>query len=211
MSRTTAPLHRRVLVTGTAAFALIAVSACGSDDLAERGLEELAEREGAGDVDIDLDSGEFSVETEDGSMTMDEDGNFVITDESGEVVVGDVDDDGNLTVESEDGSFTSGGGTDFPDEWPDAVPRPDDIEIFSSAAMREGGSESVIVTAEVDGDFADRYRAQLEDAGFEVESEFSQQGAQQVQMTNGDIIVSFGVFSDDTSSQATISVITETG
>ena len=210
MSRTTSP-RRRVLTAGATAAALLALSACGADELAERGIEELAEREGAGDVDIDLDSGEFSVETEDGSMTMDEDGNFVITDKNGEVVVGDVDDDGSFTVESEDGSFTGGAGGEFPDEWPDAVPQPDDIEIFSAATMSEGGSESVLVTAQVDDGFADRYRAQLEDAGFEVESEFRQEGAQQIQMTNGDIVVNVGVFSDDSSSQATINNITESG
>ncbi len=207
MSRTTAPFHRRMLVAGAATAALVIGSACGADEIAERGIEELAEREGGGDVDIDLDSGEFSVATEDGSMTRDEDGNFVITDESGEVVVGDGDDDGNINVESEDGSFSAGAATAVPDDWPSDVPEPDGLTIEGAASTNDGGTLGFVVTGQTDDpDFADDYGSALESAGFEVETEFTSEGAVQRQYGNGTWGVAVGLFGDGSAAQVTITV-----
>jgi len=209
MSHRTRPHRRPALAAGIAVAGLFALSACGADEAAERGIEELIEREGGGDVDIDGDDG-FSLETEDGSMTMDEDGNFVITDEDGEVVVGDVDDDGNLTVESEDGNFSAGSGSEIPDDWPSDVPRPDALAIDGSVSTSDDDTVGYVVTGQTDdADFADDYGSALESAGFEVQSEFTSDGAVQRQYSNGTWGVSVGVFTDSGPSQVTVTVFQE--
>lgn len=152
--------------------ALVAVG-CSGEDLAERAIENQIEREGGGDVDIDLDSGEIRIETEDGvvEMNTDGDGNVSI---DGEGV------DGNISIDSEDGvtviegpdgsSVIETGGTDIPDDFPSTIPLPDGFTPQFTQSADSGGVTGWILGGEMDGsvsDIAEPYFAALEAAGFE--------------------------------------------
>lgn len=188
------------------AVALLALSACGSDEVAERGLEELIEREGGGNVDLDLDSGGFSFESEDGSVRMDDDGNIVITDQDGETIVGGVDEEGNFSAESEDGSFSIGADGELPDDWPADVPEPDGLQVASAVSTSDGDDIGFVVAGGADADFVDRYGAALESAGFVLQSESSSEVLQQRSYENDTWGVSVGSVSDGGDVQATVTV-----
>jgi hypothetical protein len=192
-----------------AVMGLGVLTACG--DSAENGIEQLIESQGGGDVDLDLDEeGGFSVQTEEGGMTIDEDGNFVITDENGDVVTGNVDVDGDgMTVESEDGSFSSGAGSELPDDWPNVVPTPDGLTILSSSTMSDDDTAGFVVIGDADEGFLDRYTAALEAAGFELESEFDADSMAERSYTDGTWGVGVAVFENDDETQATITVFTD--
>ena len=90
--------------------ALVGVAGCSGDDIAESIIEQAAESQGEGDVDIDLSDGEFSIETEDGSfeMTTDDEGNVVIQaeDADGNEVFSADSEDGVTQIQTEDGDAT---------------------------------------------------------------------------------------------------------
>jgi hypothetical protein len=189
-----------------AVMGLGVLTACG--DSAENGIEQLIESQGGGDVDLDLDGdGGFSVQTEEGGMTIDEDGNFVVTDENGDVVTGNVDVDGDgVTVESEDGSFSSGAGSELPDDWPGEIPEPDGLEIMSGSTISDGDTDGFVVIGAVDADFLDGYAAALEGAGFELKSEFTADSMAERGYSNGTWNVGMAIFENGDEIQATITV-----
>ena len=131
---------------------------------------------------VSEEDGGFSIESDEGSFTVDEEGNFVVEGEDGEVITGnagngsetggeanaELDDDGSFTITNEDGDVTFSGGTEFPDEWPADVPRPEGIDVTSSSVL-SGQPSLVIVAGTVDGsanDYINGYGAMLESAGF---------------------------------------------
>lgn len=178
--------------------AVAVVAGCSSEDFAERivenQIENQLEREGGGDVDIDLGSGEFRVETEDGvvEMVTDEDGNMRIQSEDG-VIEMQTDEDGNVSIEGdgvdgefsidsedgvtvfegEDGSATFSQGADIPDDFPGSVPLPGGLvtEFSQTMAMDEGDTWSIYGTIDAaPGDIGPGYLEALDGAGFERQS-----------------------------------------
>lgn len=145
------------------------------------GLEELIEESTDGEVDVEFGDDGISVETEDGSFSIDEDGDFTVTDEDGQTTTGDVDiGGGDLSIEGDDGDVQFNTGSEFPEDWPDEVPRPEGIEVATSMSLSESGGTSIVVTGTVDGDVAEwaaAFGGELEDAGFSEESSFEAAGA----------------------------------
>lgn len=89
---------------GAGVVALLAAS-CG-DSATESGLEELIENQAGGDVDVDLEDGEFRVQTSDGEFSIDvdgDDGSFSVEVDGDEVISGQSDEDGGQLVIDEDG------------------------------------------------------------------------------------------------------------
>jgi hypothetical protein len=157
----------------TVGLVLVAVG-CGGDQVAERIAENRIESAGGGDVDVDLNDGEFSVKTEDGefSIKTDEDGNvsiqgsgsndgetFTIESENGETV-----------VESDGGTATFSQGTDLPEGFPDDIPIPDSMTVvFSQAAETpEGQAFSIVATSPLGVDeLVEQMTSGLESGGYE--------------------------------------------
>lgn len=190
-----------------AATGLLTLSACGA--ATETGLERLIESQAGGDVDLDFDGG-FSVQTEEGGISIDEDGNFVVTDADGSVVSGNVNaEDGSFSAESEDGSFSSRTGSELPEEWPRVVPTPDGLSIMGSTQTNDGSMTGIMLIGEAGSGFLDDYAGALESAGFELESEFNAGTTSQRSYSNGTWNVAVGVFQDDDSVQATVTVFNE--
>ena len=131
------------------------------------------------DFTVDADEGGVDIEGGDtsGSFEVDEDGGFTITDEDGEVVTGQTDDDGSFTIEGEDGESVFNSGPGVPEQWPDDVPVPEGLTDVNGTYFAENDLVSTTLIGRssdpVDQVFAD-YTGQLEDAGFEQESSFTQ-------------------------------------
>jgi hypothetical protein len=130
------------------------------------------------DFSVDADENGLEVQSEDGtSLDIDEDGTFVATDENGEVITGEADGDGGFTVEGSDGEAVFSSSDEIPEQWPSDVPEPDGLSDVTGTYFSEGDDQSIIVTGTVSGDLRDAfdgYTSQLEDAGFEEESTFTQ-------------------------------------
>ncbi len=139
-----------------AVAAVLITTGCGAiaDKAAEKAtdeaVEQIAEANGGGDVDIDTDDGTFSIQTDDGSMT--------------------VDDEGNMVIESDEGTMTFESGQELPEDFPD-VPLPSGLTIESTSRMDSGdGTVAYSVTGKVDGDPAevfDTVIGDLEAVGYE--------------------------------------------
>ena len=133
------------------AVALVA-TACSGEDIAERIAENRIEAEGGGDVDIDLDGGNFSVKTEDGefSIQTDSDGNVSIqgAGENGDESFTIESENGETVFESEDGTAVFSQSGDLPDGFPDSIPLPDDFAVLyaQSTEAPEGTAYSVVGT-----------------------------------------------------------------
>ncbi|MEO1058131.1 MAG: hypothetical protein AAFY28_14565, partial [Actinomycetota bacterium] len=162
-------------------------AACSS--ATEEGIEQLIESQSGGDVEIDLDDGGFSFDSDEGSFSVDEDGNFVVEGEDGEVFTGQATDDGftvegedgnadfsidgedgDVVFESDDGSFEFSEGGDIPDEWPSAVPTPENLAVTASSFFGDDTGGQSSVTGNVEGspvEYVEAYGAALETAGFE--------------------------------------------
>lgn len=154
-------------------LALVA-TACSGEDLAERIVENQIEAEGGGDVDIDLDGGNFSVKTEDGefSIQTDDDGNVSIqgVGEDGDGSFTIESENGETVVESEDGTATFTQSGDLPDGFPSEIPVPADFVVLfaQSAESDDGQGFSVAGTSEVPvGDVTADTQASFESAGYE--------------------------------------------
>ena len=130
------------------------------------------------DFSVDADENGLEVESENGSsLDIDDDGTFVATDENGEVFTGGADDDGSFTVEGSDGEAVFATSDGIPDQWPSDVPAPEGLSDITGTYFSEGSDLSIIVTGTVSGDLREafgRYTDELEDAGFEEESTFTQ-------------------------------------
>jgi hypothetical protein len=146
------------------------------------GLEELIEQNADGDVDLEFGDDGFSVESDDGSFSIDKDGSFTVTDEDGEETTGDFDLDaegGDLSIESDDGSVEFNSGSELPEDWPTEVPEPDGVTIQSAMTVAEDDGSSIIVTGTIQDDpdeWAGGYGSQLESAGFNEDSNFTNGG-----------------------------------
>lgn len=146
------------------------------------GLEELIEQGAGGDVDIEVGEDGISIESEDGTFSIDEDGSFSVTDEDGEETTGDVNIDaegGEFSIEGEDGDVQFNSGSEFPDDWPDDIPRPDGVTVQSAMTFSEGEGTSIVLTGTIDDDpeeWAGVYGSQLEDAGLSQDSTFNSGG-----------------------------------
>lgn len=129
------------------------------------------------DFSVDADENGLEVDSENGvSLDVDEDGSFVATDEDGEVFTGDVDEDG-LTVEGEDGEAVFATTEGVPPQWPSDVPQPQGLSDITGTYFSDGEEVSIVITGTASGglqDVFDEYRGQLEDAGFEEQSTFTQ-------------------------------------
>lgn len=130
------------------------------------------------DFSVDADENGLEVESENGSsLDIDDDGTFVATDENGEVFTGEADDDGGFTVEGSDGEAVFATSEGIPEQWPSDVPEPDGLSDVSGTYFSEGNDLSIIITGTASGDLRDvfdAYAKDLEDAGFEEESTFTQ-------------------------------------
>lgn len=169
-------MHKRHALT-VVGLALVA-TACSGEDIAERiaenQIEKQIEAEGGGDVDIDLDSGNFSVKTEDGEFSIQTDGDGNVS-----IQGGGEDGDGSFTIESEDGEtvvesddgtavFTQGG--ELPEGFPSEIPVPNDFVVIyaQSASSDEGQGFSVAGTSSVPvADVTADTQAALDAAGYE--------------------------------------------
>jgi hypothetical protein len=130
------------------------------------------------DFSVGADENGLELESEDGtSLDIDGDGTFVATDENGEVITGEADGDGGFTVEGSDGEAVFSSSDEIPEQWPGNVPQPEGLGDITGTYFSEGDDQSIIVTGTVSGDLRDTfdgYTSQLEDAGFEEESTFTQ-------------------------------------
>jgi len=130
------------------------------------------------DFSVDADEGGVQIESEDGtSLDIDEDGTFVATDENGEVFTGEADGEGGFTVEGSDGNDVFSTSDGIPEQWPSDVPQPQGLSDITGAYFSDGDDLSIVVTGTTSDDLRDafdRYNGELEDAGFEQESTFSQ-------------------------------------
>jgi hypothetical protein len=160
-------MKSRWLMIPTAA--VLVLTSCSGEDVAESVIERQIESGSDGDVDVDIDDGEISIQTEDGEVVMRSDGDqTIIQTEDGEVVM---ESDGEQTViQSEDGEMIIGSSSgDLPDDFPPEIPMPDDIAIEYTQSMSLEEGQSFVLGGEVDGDVADvldDYVAALESAGF---------------------------------------------
>lgn len=138
---------KRAVVLGAVVLgAVVLASACGSESLTEKAIEE------ATGVQVDEDGNVVSISTDEGSIR--------------------VDSSGNVEVVTSDGSqvLSSGQEGELPDDFPDDVPVPD-AAITSSLASDSDGVRSWIVNLETEdtrGTY-DEYVATLNDAGFTVD------------------------------------------
>lgn len=130
------------------------------------------------DFSVDADENGLEVESEDGtSLDIDDDGTFVATDENGEVITGAADTDGGFTVEGSDGEAVFSSSDGIPEEWPSDVPEPEGLSDITGAYFSEGDELSIVITGTASGDLSDvfdRYTDELERAGFEEQSKFTQ-------------------------------------
>lgn len=155
-------------------LALVATG-CGdaTESIAERAVEEAIEREGGGNVDLDVDGGSFSFTSPDGEVSarMDEDGNMVMTGPDGEVYEADA--EGNVTMSGEDGdvTYSTGDNAEVPDDWPEALALPRGAELLSSQTSTVDGERTAAISANVStavADLHETYKDALEDAGYEI-------------------------------------------
>lgn len=154
--------------------ALAVVAGCSGEDIAESIIEQGLEREGGGDVDVDLDlhDGGISIETEEGEISIetDEDGNVVIEGEGEDGDVSIRSEDGETVIESDDGTMViEQGGAGLPEGFPSDVPLPDALTVQISQSSSMDGRESWFVGGEVDaesGEVLGDLVAALESAGF---------------------------------------------
>ncbi len=217
-----------VRVTG-AVFALgaLALSACSSEDLAERVAEEAIERQleadgQAGDVDIDFSDGEFRVETPEGSMVVNiddqGDGNISISGQDGE---GDVqmnfdEEDGVTVISTPEGEMVIGTG-EIPPDFPASVPVPSGLAVESATSMDSPDGLSFIIGGTLEGDFLEAtraYTAALEAAGFTRQSITESTDGTFFGFASAEWNVSGGIFPDGSgsgTSQVSISVFPATG
>lgn len=203
------------------------LSACSSEDLAERVAEEAIERqleaEGqTGDVDIDLGDGEVRVDTPDGSMVVNVDdqgdGNVSISGQNGEGDVQmDFDEDGGVTVISTpEGEMVIGSG-EIPPDFPASVPVPSGLAVESATSMESPDGLSFIIGGTLDGDFLDAtqaYTAALEAAGFTRQSITESTDGTFFGFASAEWNVSGGIFPDASgsgTSQVSINVFPTTG
>ncbi len=151
-----------------------AATACGGEEIAERFAENRIEAEGGGEVDIDLDGGDFSVKTEDGELSIrtDADGNVSVQgagENAGESFTIDSE-NGETVVETEDGTAVYSQGGELPDGFPESIPLPDDLAVLfaQSAESPDGQAYSVAGTSSVAvADLTADTRSGLEAAGYE--------------------------------------------
>jgi hypothetical protein len=130
------------------------------------------------DFSVNADENGLEVESEDGtSLDIDDDGTFVATDENGEVITGEADGDGGFTVEDSDGDAVFSSSDEIPEQWPTDVPEPEGLSDVTGTYFSEGDDQSIIITGTTSGDLRDifeSYTGELEDAGFDEESTFTQ-------------------------------------
>ncbi len=205
----------------------LVLSACSSEDLAERAAEEAIERqleaEGqTGDVDVDLGDGEVRVETPEGSMVVNVDeqgeGNVSISGqgEDGDVEMEFGEEDGLTVISTPEGEMVIGAG-ELPDDFPAAVPVPSGLSVETATSM--GGADGVayLVSGTIDGDFLEAtqaYAAALEAAGFTRESITESTDGTFFGFVSADWNVSGGIFPDGTDgsvSQVSINVFEAAG
>jgi hypothetical protein len=209
------------------ALAALTLSACSSEDLAERVAEEAIERQleadgQTGGVDVDLGDGEFRVDTPDGSMVVnvDEDGegNVSISGQGGD---GDVqmefgEEDGVTVISTPEGEMVIGSG-ELPDDFPAAVPVPTGLTVQSATSMDGADGTAYVISGTVGGDFLEAtqaYTAALEAAGFTRQSITESTDGTFFGFVNADWNVSGGIFPDGTGgggSQVNINVFAATG
>ena len=190
--------------TIVAGFAIIAAGCSKSPS--EALTEKLIESQTDGDVDVDLDGGDFSIKTEDGSFSVDEDGNFQVTDADGQVVTGQSDGDGNVTIEGEDGGFTLTQDSELPEEWPSDVPKPDGLAITSSSVLDTGSGNAVTLVGTADDGFAESYGSALASAGLERGFESNNGDTYSAIYGNDSWQISFGTSTIDGEIQVTVSL-----
>ncbi|MCB0968873.1 MAG: hypothetical protein KDB37_18735 [Ilumatobacter sp.] len=230
-------MKRTSVSVAAIAAALVAVAGCSSDDIAESIAERAIEANGDGDVDIDLDDGEFSVETEDGSfqMTTDEDGNVVIQaqDAEGNDVFSSQTEDGvtqiqtedgdatitqsgdgdesEMVIETEDGTATFSQSGDLPEDFPE-IPLPDDLTVVMSQQSDTGDGQTNVVVGTAPGDwesYLDELTAFLDDNGYVQQSlTTTQEGAFFMYTDAGETMsISGGVGTDPSSGGMSINLV----
>ena len=151
--------------------AVVIITGCSGESIAEKVVENRIEAESGEDVDIDLSDGSFSIQTEDGDIEFnsDGDGNFSI-----EGIDGDGQDfsvnseDGATVVESEDGTATFEMGTELPADFPE-VPLPDDLRIQFTNVIDTGAGVMHMLVGVVPDDgsaYLDTITGYLESQGY---------------------------------------------
>lgn len=141
----------------------------------ENGVEIDGTDADGNDFSVDADENGLEIESEDGpSLDVDDDGTFVATDGNGEVFTGEADDDGSFRVEGSDGEALFATSEGIPEQWPGDVPEPEGLSDITGTYFSEGEDLSIVVTGTAPRDAFDRYTDQLEDAGFEEDSTFTQ-------------------------------------
>ncbi|MCG9479671.1 MAG: hypothetical protein K9H14_05615 [Actinomycetia bacterium] len=127
-----------------------------AENITERMIERAAASEGD-DVDVDISGGEVKIKGDDGeefSISSDDEGATITTDEGGTKI-------------------TSGESLDVPDGFPNEVPLPSDLNIFTSSSTQDGGKQQYAIMSGYEGgtgaELFDWYKSQL--SGWEIESE----------------------------------------
>lgn len=130
------------------------------------------------DFSVDADENGLDIQGEDGtSIEVDEDGTFTATDENGETITGEADGDGGFVVEGSDGEAVFSTSDGIPEQWPDDVPQPEGLSNITGTYFADGEDVSIVITGTTSDDLRDaldRYADELQDAGFDEESTFTQ-------------------------------------
>ena len=239
----TAAVRRRAMGAVAAAGLMFSMSACGAiaEKIAEEGAERIIEAETGENIELDINGdGGISVQSDDGGFSLNEDGEFVVTDADGSVFSGsagedgvvvfdqdgnpivDVDIDANgetgqVTLQGEDGESVYRVETEIPSEWPNNVPRPDDLVIDTGSYVKADVETLMTLIGSPSGsaiDFTNAYGAALGAAGFtetgRFDSEASSGSTAQRTYESEAWTLNINGFVDDSSNVVSISLISTT-
>ncbi|MDZ7837711.1 MAG: hypothetical protein U5N58_07005 [Actinomycetota bacterium] len=145
-----------IIIAISMAIFLFTGCSCAAENLTERMIERAAATEGD-NVDVDISGGEVKIKGEDGE----------------EFNISSDDEVTTMTTDEGETKITSGQSLDVPDGFPNEVPLPSDLNIFTSSSTQDGGKQQYAIMSGYEGgtgaELFDWYKSQL--SGWEIESE----------------------------------------
>jgi hypothetical protein len=177
-----------IATVATIAVALLLMSGCLGEKIAERiteeAMEKAIEKEGGGEVDIDLSEGEINIQSEEGEVSISSD-------------------EESVSIKSDEGEATYGSAAELPETFPEAVPVYPDMEINSSFESTDDNGKTNWsiggMTTDPGEDVFNWYKDKM--SGWEIEGEYTMDSDGEKSMTfaagNADLTVSVMVFESE--------------